>query len=223
MAVGPRLRRRCRISPHVAGIAVRQVEDKEMRLLFDTTDHHARFAEIRLRMPGSMAQRHEHLATTTLMLAHIFLHDGVAAGKPMLVPQPVENTPGRVTLLARAIGVLAQPLIDDLGEAVELRPFHRRRPPIPRRRRVNDHLVHAVARDPEVTRDRALAHALPEVGLTNLPIKLHGENAPALPAARKGKRGRLLRRPQQDHPAAPVADFLTGVLIATLETGKCAR
>jgi hypothetical protein len=32
--------------------------------------------------------------------------------------------------------------------------------------------------------------------------------------ARKGKRGRLLRRPPRDHPAAAVADFLTGDLTA---------
>ncbi len=63
-----------------------------------------------------------------------------------------------------------------------------------------------------MTRDGALAHALPEVGAANLPIQLHGENAPTLPAAREGKRGRLLRRPPRAHPAATVADFLTAVL-----------
>ncbi|MDD9709755.1 hypothetical protein PVW53_20980, partial [Seohaeicola sp. SP36] len=40
----------------------------------------------------------------------------------------------------------------------------------------------------------------------------HSENPPALPVARKGKGGRLLRRPQQAHPAATVADFRTAVL-----------
>jgi hypothetical protein len=46
-------------------------------------------------------------------------------------------------------------------------------------------------------------------GKTNLPIQLHGDDAPALPEIRKGKTGRLLRRPQQDYPAATVADFST--------------
>tara|TARA_R110000737_G_scaffold16902_2_gene34257 strand:- start:5113 stop:6075 length:963 start_codon:yes stop_codon:yes gene_type:complete len=57
----------------------------------------------------------------------------------------------------------------------------------------------------------SLAHAL-STGQPNLPIQIHGENPPALPAVRKGKSGRLLSRPQQGHPAATVADFRTAVL-----------
>ena len=56
-----------------------------------------------------------------------------------------------------------------------------------------------------------LAHAL-STGQPNLPIQIHSENPPALPVTRKGKGGRLLRRPQQAHPAATVADFRTAVL-----------
>ena len=63
-----------------------------------------------------------------------------------------------------------------------------------------------------MTRRRPLAHPVP-TGQTNLPIKLHGENAPALPAAGKGQSGRLLRRPQRAYPAATVADFCTAVSI----------
>ena len=61
-----------------------------------------------------------------------------------------------------------------------------------------------------MTRRRALAHAIP-TGETNLPIKLHGENTPALPVARKGQSGRVLLRPQRDHHAATVVDFCTAV------------
>jgi hypothetical protein len=192
---------------------VRKVEDEEVRLLLDPADHDQRLAEIGLGVPGRVVQRHEHLAAAPLMLAQVRLHDGVAAGEPVLVPQAVENPLGRVPLLARTVQVLAQPRVDDLGEPVQLRPLHRRRPPVARRHRVDDHLVDAVARDPEVARDRPFAQALPEVGPPNLPIQLHGENAPALPAVREGKRGRLLRRPPRDHPAATVADFLTAVLM----------
>jgi hypothetical protein len=56
-----------------------------------------------------------------------------------------------------------------------------------------------------------LAHAL-STRQPNLPIQIHSENPPTLPVARKGKGGRLLRRPQQAHLAATVADFRTGVL-----------
>ena len=138
----------------------------------------------------------------------------IAAGEPMLVPKAIEDPLGGVALLARAVRILQQPLVDDLCEPVQLRPLDRRRPPIPRRCRIHDHLVDAVARDPEVTRDPTLGHALPEIGPAHLPIQLHGENASALPAARKGKRGRLLRRPPRDHHAATVADFCTAVLTA---------
>jgi putative transposase len=61
-----------------------------------------------------------------------------------------------------------------------------------------------------MARRRALAHPVP-TGQTNLPIKLHGEYTPALPAAGKGQSGRLLRRPQRAYPAATVADFCTAV------------
>jgi hypothetical protein len=63
-----------------------------------------------------------------------------------------------------------------------------------------------------MTRDRPLAHALPEVGTAHLPIQLQSENAPTLPATREGNRGRLLRRPPRAYPAATVADSLTAVL-----------
>ncbi len=59
-----------------------------------------------------------------------------------------------------------------------------------------------------MTRRCAFAHAVP-TRKTDLPIKFHGVNTPALPVARKGKSGRLLRRPQRAHPAAPVDDFVT--------------
>ncbi|MCZ7675391.1 MAG: DEAD/DEAH box helicase family protein [Roseovarius sp.] len=60
----------------------------------------------------------------------------------------------------------------------------------------------------------SLAHTF-RTSQTNLAIQVHSKNPPALPVARKGKGGRLFRRPQQDHPAATVADFCTAVLIVT--------
>ena len=69
-----------------------------------------------------------------------------------------------------------------------------------------------------MTRSRALAHAVP-TGETHFPVKLHGENAPTLPVARKGQSGRLLRRPQRDNPAAFVAHFCTAVPTAIAYSG----
>ena len=61
-------------------------------------------------------------------------------------------------------------------------------------------------------RRRSRTHAV-STSKTDFPVKFHGENTPALPVTRKGKRGRLLSRPQRDHPAAPVDEFVTAVLI----------
>ena len=59
---------------------------------------------------------------------------------------------------------------------------------------------------------RSRTHAV-STGQTDFPVKFHGENTPARPGVRKGKSGRLLRRPQPDHPAATVDEFCTAALI----------
>ena len=110
--------------------------------------------------------------------------------------------------------ILEQPPVDDLGETIQLRPPDRRCSPIPRRNRKAHDLLHAVARNPKITRRSPLAHAV-STGKTHLPIQIHGENTPALPVARKGQSGRLLRRPQRNYPAATVEDFCTDGLTST--------
>ena len=130
----------------------------------------------------------------------------------MLGPQPLEHPLRRVALLVVDLAITLQPAVDDPGEAIQLRSLHRRLPPVTRRNRERHPLGYAVARDVELPRRLALAHAL-RTGQPNSPIHVHGENPPALPAARsKEISGRLLRRPQRAHPAATVEDFLTGVL-----------
>ena len=64
---------------------------------------------------------------------------------------------------------------------------------------------------------RSRTHAV-STGQTDFPVKFHGENTPALPGVRKGKSGRLLRRPQPDHPAATVDEFCTAVLTGPSKT-----
>ena len=180
MPVDPRLGRRRRVGPHIAGVAVRQIEDEEVCLARHTPDHRTRLAEVRLPMAGWMDQRHEHLPPPAVMFARIVLHDRVAAAEPVLGAKPVEDTLGRVALLAQLLQILLQPLIDDLAEPVQLRAPNRCRPPIARRYRKAQHLLHALARNPEMTRRRTLAHPVP-AGETDLPIQFHGMHAPALP------------------------------------------
>ena len=73
-------------------------------------------------MAGRMVQRHEHLPAAPPMLADVVLHDGVAAGEPVLVPQPLEHPLRGVALLGALAEIVPQPLVDDLGEPVQLRP-----------------------------------------------------------------------------------------------------
>ena len=206
MAINPSLGRGCLKRPNITGVAVRQVEGEEMGLLFNAADHHHGLTEIGLSMAGRMAQRHEHLPPTPLLFAHVILDDRIAAGEAVLISQPLKDPLGRMPLLAVPSLILAQPLVDDGGKSVQLRPLDRRRSAVARRHGKAQHLLHAVTRDPEMLRRRSRAHAL-RTGKPHLPIEFHGENPPALPVTRKGKGGRLLRRPQQASPAATVADY----------------
>src|SRR5665648_1291486 len=99
----------------------RQVEGEEMRLPLNTTDHHQRLAKINLRLPRRVMQWHKHLSPATLMLAHVILHDGVAAAEPVLIAKPIENPLGGVTLLAVLAEIVTKPPVNDLRETVQLR------------------------------------------------------------------------------------------------------
>ena len=120
------------------------------------------------------------------MLPDEVLHDGVAADKPVLVAQPLEHPLGGLALLSVLAEIIPQPLLDDLGEPVQLRPPDRCGSPASRRHREAQHLLRALARDPEKTRRLTLAHAVP-TGQTDLPIKLHGENTPPSPQPERAK------------------------------------
>ena len=86
MAIHPGLRRRRRIGPHETAVAVWQVHDEKVGLLLDATDHHDGFAKIRLRMPGRVDERNEHLPAPPFALPNVVLDDRVAAGEAMLCP-----------------------------------------------------------------------------------------------------------------------------------------
>ena len=114
-------------------------------------------------------------------------------------------------LLAVPALILGKPSIDDLGEPIQLGSFDLGRASVSRRNRKTQHLPDAVTENPEMQCSASRTHAV-RTGQTHLPVKFHGENTPTLPVTRKGKSGRLLRRPQRGHPAAPVAEFVTAGL-----------
>ena len=209
MAVDPGLGNRRRIRPDIAGVAVRQIEGEEVRLLLHPADHHHRLAEIRLCLTRRMGQRYEHLLVPAFVLAHIILDDRVAAGEPVLFAQAVEDPLGRVALLAGRRTIPFQPAVDDCDEPVQLRAPDRRLTPVPRRGRIGQHLGNAVPRDVEMLRSRPLAHPF-RASQPYLQVKFHGIDPSTLPALyRKDVGGRLLRRPKRDNPAATVAEFCT--------------
>ena len=86
VAIAERLGRLRRVGLHEAGITVGKIEGKEVDLARHAADHRHRLAEVRLGVAGGMDERHEHLARPKPPLTDIVLHDGVAAGEPVLVP-----------------------------------------------------------------------------------------------------------------------------------------
>ncbi len=184
MPVHPCLRRRRRICPHVASVAVRQIQGEEVGLLLDTADHHDRFAEIGLGTARCMIKRNEHLPMPPTVLPNIVFDDGVAALETMLVAKPLEDPLGGMPLLARSLPILRQPLVDDPGEPIQLWPPDRCRPPIARWDRKRQNLPNAVTRYPEMPGRFSLTHAL-GTGRTHLAIQIHGEDPPALPPSNK--------------------------------------
>src|SRR3546814_14856041 len=101
MAIAEGLADLRRIGFDKAGIRVRQVHGKEVRLALDPGDHHQGLAEIHLRMAGIVGQRHEDLAAAQPPLAHVVLDDGIAALEAMLVAQPLVDPFGSVPLFSR--------------------------------------------------------------------------------------------------------------------------
>ena len=79
VAVNPGLGNSSGISMNKARIAVGQIQCEEMRLLFNTTNHHHGLAKIRLGMTRGMCQRHKHLAASQAMFANVILDRRVAA------------------------------------------------------------------------------------------------------------------------------------------------
>ena len=130
---------------------MRQDQAEEGDLLAPSPDLDRRLAEVHLGMARRVVQRNEGLPRRLPAAPDIILHDRVAAAEPVLVAQTLEDPMRRVPLLARhvRIRVRLQDRVDDVGEPVQLRPPHRSGPPIPRRRRIAQHLLYRPPVDAE--------------------------------------------------------------------------
>ena len=106
----------------------------------------------------------------------------------MLVPQPLEDPVRRVALLARhvRIRVRLQDRVDDAGEPIQLGPPDRLGPPVARRRRIAQHLLHRPAVDAEPTARLVMAQPLVDNRQTNRRIELHAVHLPPLATTDKG-------------------------------------
>jgi hypothetical protein len=87
---------------------VRQVDREKVDLALHTADDTHRLAEIDLRMPRRMHQRHEHLPRPLPPAGNVVLHDGEATREAVLVSEPLEDALGRVLLLLRSTFVLGE-------------------------------------------------------------------------------------------------------------------
>ena len=191
-----------RIGRHEAGIRMRQVEREEVDLALHPADDADRLAEVGLRMPRRMRQRHEHLLRPLPPAGDILLHDRDAAREAVLVPQPLEDALGRVLLLLRPAFVLGQDAVDDGDEGAQLRLHRRLRAPVARRHREPHHLGDRPRIDPEPPSRRPLAQSLDLNRVPDPRVELHLLHPPpsadagtGLPAA-----GFLLRRNRPNRP-----------------------
>jgi hypothetical protein len=169
VTIDPGLSYRRRIGPHIAAVAMRQIQYEEVRFPLHAADHHHRLAEIGLSVPRRMSQRHEHLLAALIPLTHVILDDRVAASEAALVPEPVEHTFGRMALLARHLHILIQPLIDYRDERIQLGSPDRQLTLITGRCRIRHHLANAVARYVEMLRSLTPGHPFRD-GQANLEI-----------------------------------------------------
>src|ERR1700687_3263894 len=164
---------------HKAGVAMRQVNRKEVDLAFHPGDLRQRLTKIRLRMAGIVPQRYEDLALPQPARQHVVFNNGDPAGIAVLVAKPFEDPLRGMPLLPRPTLILRQDTVDDPGERVELRTARRTGPPVPGRNRKRQHLGYCPRIDPKLPRRFPPAQTLNLNRVTNPPIEIHDLHPPA--------------------------------------------
>src|ERR1700682_615489 len=202
-----------RIGLHQTAVAVRQVHRKKMDLLLNSADYSQRFAEVGLRMPRIVAQRHEHLAQPQPPLVHVVPDDRDPAAIAVLVPQPLEDPLRSMLLFRRLSLIFFQDPLNDPDERVQFWSCRRPAPPVPRRHRERQHFRHRPRGDPKSPRRFPSADPFYINRSPYLPVQLHAFHPSALcPSWQKTFCCRTFAPAQPDYPAASVRDFLSGAL-----------
>ena len=101
---------------------------------------------------------------------------------------------GRVPLLLRTVLIVAQDLIDDPRERIQLRAADRLHAAIPGRQPVAQHLAYRLPREPEAPRRRPLAQPLDVNAAPHLRIELHSIHPSCVPQNTLGMLGGPLKR-----------------------------
>src|SRR6266567_660229 len=175
-----------RVGLHKAGVAMRQVDRKEVDLTLYPGDLRQRLTKVRLRMTRIVPQRYEDLELPLPARQHVVLNNGDPAGIAVLVAKPFEDPLRGMPLLPRPTLILRQDTVDDPGERVELRTRRRPAPPVPGRNRKRQHLGYFPRIDPKLPRCFPSAQTLDLYRVTNPPIKLHHLHPPPSAITPKG-------------------------------------
>src|ERR1700760_2051013 len=103
-----------RVGLHKAGVALWQVDCKEVDLALYPGNLRHRLAQVRLRRAGIMPQRDEDLELPQSARQHVVLNNGAPAGIAVLVAKPLEDPLRGMPLLSRPAH-LAEILLDPLA------------------------------------------------------------------------------------------------------------
>lgn len=158
----------CRISAHKAGIAVGEIQRKEIRLLLNRcatgdfiVERGRRSPPSPRRNPLGRGQRHKHLPTAPDMFPAIVLNRRIAALERVFVTQPLKKPFGSVPLLAVPAEIFLRQRVDKASEAIALWPLDLNRSLITGWCRTQHHLRHARTQYPKMAHCRPFTHAAP--------------------------------------------------------------
>src|SRR5579862_6786518 len=191
---------------------MRKIEAKYVHHRAHTADDADALAEIHLGVTGGMRQRHECLLHPRSLQTDVILHHRVAAGIPVLGPQPLKNPLGRMPLLGRCTSVRLQDRVDHRRQRSQLRLLRWLRPLVSRRHRKPTHLGDRVPAQPEHSRRFPPAMPLKQHIPANRRVYFHLKHPrPSLPKPEKDSlaSGRLLHRHAAALRRRSVADYST--------------
>jgi len=115
-------------------------------------------------------QRHEHFLLPSRNLVDIITYDGIAAGKPVFIAQPLQYPHRSMALFGMHLFVSFQNGIDDASESSQLWGNGFSLAPIARRHCILAHLLDSLAMNSKISRNFTLTSAFHHHRSSNLYI-----------------------------------------------------